>query len=204
QADLVGQQLLALGQEIVAEQLHQGRHLEGRAAPILLTEGIEGQRLDPEAPRRAHDLPDRARSLLVARGAATAKALRPTAVPVHDDGDVLGQPVKVDEGQGGRSTTGHGEHQDSAKDSGGDGCREGAGKGAGEGAATGAGATDGSWKGRRLGSSVSRGTVRRGPGQKPSNPQGATGTDRGSAGRPQRPGPALTKPAICRKSKPNP
>src|SRR5690606_4940421 len=100
QADALVDELVALRDQELLEELHQRRHLEPRALPVLLAEGVERQRSDAEAAAGADRAPDRLAALAVAERAEEPLALRPAAVAVHDDGHVLRQVAQVDEGHG--------------------------------------------------------------------------------------------------------
>ncbi len=101
QADPVVEELLFLGEEKLAQKHHEGVDLFVRPSPVLLAEGVERERLQPEAPRRADDAPDRGRSFLVPSNAREPAVLRPTAVAVHDDADVRGEIASFDEDHAG-------------------------------------------------------------------------------------------------------
>jgi hypothetical protein len=70
-------------------QAHQERHLLGRALPVLGRERKNGEVLDAPVGAGEHRLDERVDPGLVAEHARQEALLRPSAVAVHDDGDVL-------------------------------------------------------------------------------------------------------------------
>ena len=70
------------------EQVHERRHLFGRAAPVLGGERVHRHLEDPEVERVLEDAAQRLRAGPVACRHGQPPALRPAAVAVHDDGDV--------------------------------------------------------------------------------------------------------------------
>src|SRR6185437_7370860 len=96
QPDAVLEDLVALAQEVVAQEQHERVDLFFGARPILFAERIEGERLEAEAARHTDGAPDRGRSLAVPVGPRAAAGLRPAAVAIHDDTDVPGQIAGFD------------------------------------------------------------------------------------------------------------
>ena len=86
--DIVLEQLFALGDEEVTEQLHEGLHLGRRTVPVLRAERVERQRVDPEPTAGPDDASHRLRAALVADRTTLTKRRGPPAVAIHDDGDV--------------------------------------------------------------------------------------------------------------------
>ncbi len=81
--------------EILLEEGHECLDLEKRALPVLDGEGIERQHLDAKARRSLDGLPHRLHSCTVARHSWQQSALCPPTIPIHDHGDMTGQPLQV-------------------------------------------------------------------------------------------------------------
>jgi hypothetical protein len=86
-ADSLSGEILELPVDRLAERLHQGRHLVGRAAPVLGREGVDRERVDAEVDRRLDDRPQRAGAGAVPVGDRDAVLGGPAPVAVHDDRD---------------------------------------------------------------------------------------------------------------------
>src|SRR5690606_4310607 len=91
EADAVVEDLPALLDQELAEELHQPRDLVGRARPVLGRKRVEGQRLDPELAGGAGDIAAAARALAVPFDTGPVPQLRRAAVTIHDDADVTRQ-----------------------------------------------------------------------------------------------------------------
>ncbi len=98
QADAVLQDLVALGEQKVTQELHERIDFVFRARPVLLAEGVEREGVKAEAARDAHDAPYGRGPFVVACRARPATELRPTPVPIHDDADMPGEIAGFDEG----------------------------------------------------------------------------------------------------------
>jgi hypothetical protein len=90
EADVVVEDLVALGDQELPEQPHQRLDLARGARPVLLAERVERQRLDAEAATDPHDAADGGAAGLVPRLPRLPARLGPAAVAVHDDADVSG------------------------------------------------------------------------------------------------------------------
>src|SRR5262249_1058275 len=97
QADVVVQDLVPLAHEELPEQPHQRVHLARRARPVLLAEGVQRERREPEPPATAHAPPDRSAARLVPRLARLSPRFRPPAVAIHDDPNVVREIPGFDE-----------------------------------------------------------------------------------------------------------
>ena len=84
-------QLRRFGFEIVDEIFHQRVHFVLRAVPILGGKSVEREIFDAEFAGGADDDARRFRALPMPLDARQPALLRPTAVAVHDDRDVLRQ-----------------------------------------------------------------------------------------------------------------
>jgi len=93
--DRVVEDLRALADQVIAEQLHQPGDLVDRALPVLRRERVQRQRLDPELARRARDVADRVRPEPVALDARQPAPLGPATVAIHDDADVTRQSARL-------------------------------------------------------------------------------------------------------------
>jgi len=97
EADVVLEDLAALRDQELAEQAHEGVDLTGGPRPVLLAEGVERQRFDPEPPAHPDNTPHRVAAGLVPGLARFAARLGPAAVAVHDDADVAGEVPGFDD-----------------------------------------------------------------------------------------------------------
>ena len=82
--------------QVFAQKAHQKFHFGLRAAPVFQRKGVQGEARDMQA--RA-SLDDDARGLhsgAVAGNARQMAALRPAAVAIHDDGEVLRQALGIE------------------------------------------------------------------------------------------------------------
>ncbi|KAG0779054.1 hypothetical protein G6F22_010861 [Rhizopus arrhizus] len=84
-------QLVHFAVERAEEQLHQRIDFFLRPAPVLAGEREQGQRGNAQFKAALDGAVDRARAGTVADHARAAALLRPTAVAIHDDGNVAGQ-----------------------------------------------------------------------------------------------------------------
>jgi hypothetical protein len=91
EAHVVVHQRRSLVDKEALEQPHQEVDLRARTLPVFDRERVERQALDAHARALGRDLAHRADAFAVAEHAPQAARLRPTAVAVHDDGDVLGE-----------------------------------------------------------------------------------------------------------------
>ena len=78
EADAVVEDLVALVEEELAQELHQRVDLLLGARPVLLAEGVERERLEAEAARDAHDPPDGGGAFAVPAPRAAARATAPS------------------------------------------------------------------------------------------------------------------------------
>src|SRR5690606_12838860 len=62
-----------------------------RPRPVFGGEAVEGERFEAEVRALGDDRPDHFRTALMAPRAVLAAGLRPSAVAIHDDGQVPGQ-----------------------------------------------------------------------------------------------------------------
>ena len=81
--------------QIFAEQAHQEIHFGLGAAPVFEREGVEGEARQLQARAGFDDFARGFYSGAVSGDARQVAALRPAAVAVHDDGEVLGQALQV-------------------------------------------------------------------------------------------------------------
>ena len=96
EANAVVEDLVALVEEEVAQELHERVDLLLGARPVLLAEGVEGERAQAEAACDAHGSPDGGGALPVPGRPRLAARLRPAAVAIHDDTDVPGEIAGFD------------------------------------------------------------------------------------------------------------
>ena len=94
--DVVAQQRVQLEPQIPLQQHHQRRDLGDRTLPVLDRERVERQDADAEPGRALDDLAHRLDAGAVPLDPRQVPLRRPAAVAVHDDGEVLRQPVEVD------------------------------------------------------------------------------------------------------------
>ena len=85
---VVAPQPVHLGEDILAEDLHQPLDLGERPLPVLGREGVEGEVGDAEVGTGLDDLGHPPRAARMARNAAETAGLGPAAVSVHDDPDM--------------------------------------------------------------------------------------------------------------------
>lgn len=78
--------------EVFLQQVHNGVHLVLRALPVLRGEGVDRQVLQADALGIICDRAERLRARLMSCRTRQATLLCPTAVAVHDDGDVGRDP----------------------------------------------------------------------------------------------------------------
>jgi hypothetical protein len=83
--------LLDVGATVAAEQPHQVPHFGFRTTPVLGRERVQRQILEADLAGRTHHFANRGDAPHVSRFARQQAVSRPTAVAIHDDGDVLGQ-----------------------------------------------------------------------------------------------------------------
>lgn len=81
-------ELPGLAAKIAGEQAEQRPHLTLRPLPVVRRECVQGQRSDSQPRRRLHGSPDRFSPRPMPRQPGQPAGLRPTAVPIHDDGDM--------------------------------------------------------------------------------------------------------------------
>ena len=89
-------QLVAARDEQPLVEVHQEAHLVERPAPVLGRERVHRQPLEPDLERALDRVEQRLFARRVAVGALQAPALRPAAVAVHDDRDVLGSGSRAE------------------------------------------------------------------------------------------------------------
>src|SRR5437667_12214887 len=86
-----------LGLQIAAQQSHQEIGFAARTLlPVLFRKGIERERRNADARRRFYRRPYRRHSGPVSGNARQMAAARPASVAVHDDGDVLWEPCRIE------------------------------------------------------------------------------------------------------------
>ena len=85
-------------EQILAEQLHNGRDLFQRALPVLGGEGVEGHGRNAQLLAVVGDILKHGGTLFVARGAGQAPLLGPAAIAVHDDSNVTRDTARVRNG----------------------------------------------------------------------------------------------------------
>ena len=96
-ADVVLVHPLDVPDEIAPEELHQEVDLRlGATEVILEREGVEGEPGEVDARGGFDHELDGFRTLLMAEEALERAVARPTAIAVHDDGDVLGNFIWVE------------------------------------------------------------------------------------------------------------
>ena len=81
--------------QIFAEETHQEIHFGLGAAPIFEREGVESEARELEAGAGFDDFAGGFYSGAVSGDAREMTALRPAAVAVHDDGEVLGEALEI-------------------------------------------------------------------------------------------------------------
>src|SRR5918993_4458326 len=86
----------------VKEELHERLYLTLWTRPVLGREGVEGQRLHPGASSGLQQWCEHRDTGPVAGCARKPATLRPAPVAVHDDGDVTGGPLGVEDALLGR------------------------------------------------------------------------------------------------------
>ncbi len=87
-SDIVLQKRLLLHRQHFDEESHQGIDLAGGSFPVLLTEGVQGQRSDPDSRTVFDDSSRRCHPGSMALEARLLALGRPATIAVHDDGDV--------------------------------------------------------------------------------------------------------------------
>ena len=95
ETDVVLEERRQLEPQIALEQHHQRADFGRRTLPVLDRERIERQHLEPDSGRRFDDV---AHGVDAGRWPSTRGKYvrRPSGIPVHDDGDVSGQPIGLD------------------------------------------------------------------------------------------------------------
>ena len=84
-------QFVPLGRQVMFQQSHQRVDLSGRAIPVLLREGVNREGVNAEVQAQGDRVPEAVDALTVSGDPRQAPHLGPTAVPVHDDGQVFRQ-----------------------------------------------------------------------------------------------------------------
>jgi len=97
--DLVLDELVSLGQEELAEELHQRVDFGSRPLPVLLAEREEGERVNARAPTSTGDATDSLAAFAMTERARQPPPFGPTPIAIHDDGDVP-RNVRRDRGHG--------------------------------------------------------------------------------------------------------
>jgi hypothetical protein len=97
EVDVVLEELVALGEEVVLEERHERIDLFPWTPPVLLREGVEGELFEAEATSGAHDATNGVAASAVTGGAGLPPEFGPTAVAIHGDGDVAREVSGVDE-----------------------------------------------------------------------------------------------------------
>ena len=82
--------------QVFAQQAHQKIDFGLRAAPVFQREGVEGEARELQACAGFDDFAGGFHSGAMAGDARQMALLRPAAVAVHDDGDVLRQMFQVE------------------------------------------------------------------------------------------------------------
>ena len=91
EADVLVEDLLPLVEQILLQQRHEEVELGLGPLPVLGAEAVKRELPDAEPAAFLGDGIDRLGAARVALDARLARALRPAAVAVHDDGDVARQ-----------------------------------------------------------------------------------------------------------------
>ena len=86
--DVVGVQLGKIMADEALQKAHEVRDFLGRAPPVLGREAVDGQVADAEIAGGAHGATDRFDAAAMALEPRQAALGRPTAIAVHDDGDM--------------------------------------------------------------------------------------------------------------------
>ena len=81
--------------QVLAQQTHEEINFSFRAAPILHRKRIQGEGRDIEPSARFNDRPSRLHTSTVPRDSRQVAPLRPAPIAVHDHGDVLREPLRV-------------------------------------------------------------------------------------------------------------
>ena len=84
-------------QHVHIDKAHDGMDLRGGAVPVLCGEGVEGELLDAEAHAFRSDSPDSLYTGLVAVAAVFTSFCGPSAIAVHDDGNMVWDVVHIHE-----------------------------------------------------------------------------------------------------------
>src|SRR5205814_8098606 len=84
-------QLIDVAAEIGAEQAHQSAHLGLGPLPIFGGEGEQGQVFQPHVATGAHGFAHGGHAGIMSGFPRQVALLRPAAIAVHDDGDMLGK-----------------------------------------------------------------------------------------------------------------
>jgi len=92
ESDLTFVELLSFTEKKVNEKCHQGRHLFIRSVPVLFTKSEEGESRDSDSSAVPNDSSDRFCTFPMPFRTRLVTRLSPTAVTVHDDSEVTGQP----------------------------------------------------------------------------------------------------------------
>ena len=99
EANAACENFVVFRQEKVSKKLHQGVDLEFGALPILLTKSVQRERFYAETAARANHAPHRAGTFAMPDGPGKASLLSPSAIAIHDDGNVRGEVARFDKGR---------------------------------------------------------------------------------------------------------
>ena len=95
QADVVLLALGALGDEVVAVELHEEVDLGSGALPVFRTEAVEGEGVEAQAGAMGDHSPDGFGSAFVTADSGQASLAGPAPVAVHDDGYVARELTRL-------------------------------------------------------------------------------------------------------------
>ena len=98
QPDVVLHQRRQLHLQIAAQQVHQEVHFALGTLPVFGGEGIQRQRGNIEARSGLDGGAHGGHTRAMSRDTRQVAALGPAAISVHDDGDVVGQPLRIEAG----------------------------------------------------------------------------------------------------------
>jgi hypothetical protein len=91
ESNVVVHHAASLGEEMRLAELHQEVDLLGRTLPVFAAEGVERERLHPEASAFHGHQVDGLGALTMPRDPRESLRLRPSSIPVHDHREVTGR-----------------------------------------------------------------------------------------------------------------
>jgi hypothetical protein len=107
-ADIVALEKRHLFANVFAQELHEEFDFGLGAAPVFDREGVQGERFDVQASAGLDGGAGGLRAGSVSRDAREVALLGPTAISVHDDGDMAGEAGRIELGKELRLFTGDG------------------------------------------------------------------------------------------------